>query len=901
MSNAPLKVGDPAPTFRLPLPGRAALTGASFAGQPLVLAFLDGGFFTSADAGELARARAELRGLGAALLAVSPQGLWCFRADDELQVLATAEDVNPADLRRLREDCGVADGALGLLVLDAGRVQLVDIARAEDWCGGRDFPTLVDALSAAGRRVIAARPFTLTRRQVVLGSLTSAFAAGAFSSCHRNAPETPPGSSAAVPDLEISLTVNGESHRVRIDPRTTLLDALRERIGPDRHARRAATTASAAPARSSSTAAASTSCLTLRGRRPRARPSSRSRGWPTATSCTRCRPRSSADDGFQCGYCTPGQIVSAVGLAAREVGRRLRRRDPRAHERQHLPLRRLPEHRRRDPAGAAAGREAVERCSRSPTSARPTRQRAVAAGARAGRRVPRRRHDARRSDEARRDDAGVAGRRHRAAARPAIEDDAAGAADRRAGAQQRRGRPPAGPAAATRCSPRRCCRAPRRSFATWRPSAATCCSARAARTSATSASPPATSASPGSGCAAHGRLDAHARHPRRQRPLHRRAPVGHVRRAGGARRRRAHARARGRARPSPSPISTPLPGDHPEIETVLAARRADHRRHAARDAVRGALALPEGRATAPSFAFALASAAVALERRSGGDDPSRRASRSAASRTKPWRAARPRRRSSGQRADARRCSSAPRRCAVAAREPTPRQRLQGRARRSASIVRALERATERRERDDRRRTGHRPRRRAAQGDGQRALRGRDRRRRTSPTRSSSAAPSRRGRIARHRHRGGRARARACSRCSRTRTRRSCRAPTSTAEPSDRVLQLLQDDEIHYNGQPIAVVVADTLEHAQHAARRWSARRYEPRPRRRSSDRASRAPRTRRRRRPDGADRHRPRRLRRGAARRATCEIDADLHDADREPQPDGAARARSPSGRATIG
>ena len=178
-----------------------------------MLAFLDGGFFTSADAGELARARAELRGLGAALLAVSPQGLWCFRADDELQVLATAEDVNPADLRRLREDCGVADGALGLLVLDAGRVQLVDIARAEDWCGGRDFPTLVDALSAAGRRVIAARPFTLTRRQVVLGSLTSAFAAGAFSSCHRNAPETPPGSSAAVPDLEVTLMVNGERTR----------------------------------------------------------------------------------------------------------------------------------------------------------------------------------------------------------------------------------------------------------------------------------------------------------------------------------------------------------------------------------------------------------------------------------------------------------------------------------------------------------------------------------------------------------------------------------------------------------------------------------------------------------------------------------------------------------------
>ena len=36
-------------------------------------------------------------------------------------------------------------------------------------------------------------------------------------------------------------------------------------------------------------------------------------------------------------------------------------------------------------------------------------------------------------------------------------------------------------------------------------------------------------------------------------------------------------------------------------------------------------------------------------------------------------------------------------------------------------------------------------------------------------------------------------------------------------PIERVLQLLQDDEVLYNDQPIALVVADTLERAQHAA------------------------------------------------------------------------------------
>jgi len=40
---------------------------------------------------------------------------------------------------------------------------------------------------------------------------------------------------------------------------------------------------------------------------------------------------------------------------------------------------------------------------------------------------------------------------------------------------------------------------------------------------------------------------------------------------------------------------------------------------------------------------------------------------------------------------------------------------------------------------------------------------------------------------------------------------------SKGPPNDRVLQFLQDDAVHYDGQPVAVVVADSLERAQHAA------------------------------------------------------------------------------------
>ena len=36
-------------------------------------------------------------------------------------------------------------------------------------------------------------------------------------------------------------------------------------------------------------------------------------------------------------------------------------------------------------------------------------------------------------------------------------------------------------------------------------------------------------------------------------------------------------------------------------------------------------------------------------------------------------------------------------------------------------------------------------------------------------------------------------------------------------PAGRVLSLLQDDEVHYNREPVAVVVADTLDQATAAA------------------------------------------------------------------------------------
>ena len=64
---------------------------------------------------------------------------------------------------------------------------------------------------------------------------------------------------------------------------------------------------------------------------------------------------------------------------------------------------------------------------------------------------------------------------------------------------------------------------------------------------------------PGSGCPARGRAQPHARHPRRQRRLHRHASLGYVRGPGGARRQGARGGARGASVRSRSPISIDCP------------------------------------------------------------------------------------------------------------------------------------------------------------------------------------------------------------------------------------------------------------------------------------------------------------------------------------------------------
>ena len=93
---------------------------------------------------------------------------------------------------------------------------------------------LADGLSAAGREVIESdQPLLLSRRELVLASLVGAFALLALDGC-RAKPAPPPVSpgplARATHTRKISLNINGQVHSLELEPRVSLLDALRERL-----------------------------------------------------------------------------------------------------------------------------------------------------------------------------------------------------------------------------------------------------------------------------------------------------------------------------------------------------------------------------------------------------------------------------------------------------------------------------------------------------------------------------------------------------------------------------------------------------------------------------------------------------------------------------------------------
>jgi len=113
-------------------------------------------------------------------------------------------------------------------------------------------------------------------------------------------------------EASITLRVDGEKRSLRVDTRTTLLDALRERLGVTSvkkgcdHGQCGACTVLVDGRRV-------TTCLSLAVALDGARVTT-SRGLAQGGRLHPVQQAFLDHDALQCGYCTPGQVCSAVGM-----------------------------------------------------------------------------------------------------------------------------------------------------------------------------------------------------------------------------------------------------------------------------------------------------------------------------------------------------------------------------------------------------------------------------------------------------------------------------------------------------------------------------------------------------------------------------------------------------------
>jgi xanthine dehydrogenase YagT iron-sulfur-binding subunit len=148
------------------------------------------------------------------------------------------------------------------------------------------------------------------RRSVLMGSVSSAAAPVLARAAQGAAPQVAPPVTADKP-VDITLIVNNRQHNVSLDARTSLLDLVRERLGLTGakkgcdHGQCGACTVLIDGRRV-------LSCLTF-AVAAQGRKVTTIEGIANTGELHPMQQAFIDHDAFQCGYCTPGQIMSAIG------------------------------------------------------------------------------------------------------------------------------------------------------------------------------------------------------------------------------------------------------------------------------------------------------------------------------------------------------------------------------------------------------------------------------------------------------------------------------------------------------------------------------------------------------------------------------------------------------------
>jgi len=297
--HAPLPSGTPAPDFSLPQPGAPSLSGLR--GRPVLLAFYPSGW----DPARATQMEQYHNALSQAF------------ADDQVQ-FPLLTDLAPG----VAEQYGVA-GRQALFVVDAeGVIRWSHVAPVGLAPRAEELLAALDSLRSINRP--RPRSGGLSRREFLAATLAAAFALALPFGTGRAEAQGPgtvaPGMAASPPSgtLPVTLNVNGTDHALTLDPRVTLLDALRERIGLTGskkgcdHGQCGACTVQVDGRRINS-------CLSLAVAN-QGKKITTIEGLAHGGDLHPMQTAFLVHDGFQCGYCTPGQIVSAVSLLDEPVG-----------------------------------------------------------------------------------------------------------------------------------------------------------------------------------------------------------------------------------------------------------------------------------------------------------------------------------------------------------------------------------------------------------------------------------------------------------------------------------------------------------------------------------------------------------------------------------------------------